>query len=181
MSDDSGPEDVCMYELEKITLTLGGLRILSISGVCLLGVIARSERGKRFLLFVPFSLKTQMSHHITALIHCCHNHVGSCNPGVFADKLRLSVQHSASLSEAAPTWSSVVHPCSSGDRRGATGRAGPASPRQKHSAAPTATHSCPRGPPTQAHPDHEQQRTDVSYIQAIQCNFRVLELYFMLI
>lgn len=52
----------------------------------------------------------------------------------------------------AQTWSSVVPRCSSGDRRGAAGRGGPASPRRTHSAAPVAAHSSPPGLPTQAHP-----------------------------
>lgn len=62
------------------------------------------------------------------------------------------------LLEGARTWSSVVHPCSSGDRRAAAGRAAPASPQQKHSAAPTAAHSSPPGPQTQAPPDDRENR-----------------------
>lgn len=57
-----------------------------------------------------------------------------------------------------PTWSSVAPPCSSGDRRGAAGRAAPACPQQKHSAAPAAAHSSPPGLQKQAHPAREQQR-----------------------
>lgn len=61
-------------------------------------------------------------------------------------------------SSVSPTWSSVAHPCSSGDRRAAAGRAAPASPRQKHSAAPAAAHSSPPDPQTQARPGGGETR-----------------------
>lgn len=57
---------------------------------------------------------------------------------------------------AGPTWSSVVHPSSSGDRRAAAGTAGPASRRRRRSAAPAAARSSPPGRSTRAHPVAEQ-------------------------
>ncbi len=38
----------------------------------------------------------------TALICCCHSHVGSCNPCVFADEPGLPVPHSVPLCRAHP-------------------------------------------------------------------------------
>lgn len=142
---------------ENTVLTLGGLRILSIGGVCLLKVIAGSEGRNEFYFLCSFHrskkkpkklVTPQLAFNFifdTALTHTSLNRA-CVNP---------------THSSVSPTWSSVAHPCSSGDRRAAAGRAAPASPRQKHSAAPAAAHSSPPGPQTQAHPGggREEVRT----------------------
>lgn len=148
-SINNGVNTTCLYEW-KHSLTLGGLRILSVGGVCLLKVIAGSEWGKQVL---PFQFYTQHCFN-PVLAQTLWLMSSSC---VFADK--PGMPHCYVTQQGAHTWSSVVHPCSSGDRRGAAGRAGPVSPRQTHSAAPTAAHSSPPGPWTQAHPEEEDNRS----------------------
>lgn len=99
--------------------------------------------------------KENLSHHSFQfhIRHSFDSHLTQPDP----NRACLNPTHSS----VSPTWSSVAHPCSSGDRRAAAGRAAPASPRQKHSAAPAAAHSSPPGPQTQAHPGggREEVRT----------------------
>lgn len=95
---------VCMNLRIYTAVTLGGLRILSISGVCLLRVIARSEKGRRFFTLCVVSLKTKMPFNFifhTALIHCsapvilqaCWSHTVRHPPGV------ASSTHAAAVTE----------------------------------------------------------------------------------
>lgn len=138
---------------------MGGLRILSIGGVCLLKVIAGSEGRNEFYFLCSFhrskkkKKKENLSHH-SFQFHIRH---------IFDSRLTQPDPNRACLnpthSSVSPTWSSVAHPCSSGDRRAAAGRAAPASPRQKHSAAPAAAHSSPPGLQTQAHPGGGEKRS----------------------
>lgn len=84
-------------------LTLGGLRILSIGGVCLLKVIAGSERGETSFTVSQKQKITAFNFTFsTALIRCCHSHVGSSNPRLFADEPGLPVPRSVPLGRAHP-------------------------------------------------------------------------------